>query len=114
MQSTSGKPRGRPPRNAGAGNVVNIQKPFISALKPKEMPKPVDTKGKKTPKQGRGKTAVVEPLSDDEVLLVEPRQKSTRKAKEKTAQKQRSFAPTMRKRQYYYCSTCVDLSVLLV
>jgi len=101
-----GKPRGRPPKNAG--NVVNTQKPIISTPKPKEMPKPVDTKTKKTLKQGRGKMTAVESYTDDEVMLMEPmsgRQKSTRKAKEKTAQKQRSFTHTMRKRQYHYFST---------
>jgi len=51
--------------------------------------------------------AEVEPMTDDDedVMLVESmatRQKSSRKAKEKTVQKQRSYPQPMRKRQYNY------------
>jgi len=94
--------RGRPPKNAGT---VPVQKPIISTPKPKETPtKPGDMKTRKMPKQARGKMAEVEPMTDDDddVMLVEPvaaRQKSTRKAKEKTVQKQRSQPHTMRKRK---------------
>ena len=96
------KPRGRPPKNAG-----NVQKPTAPTARPEDKLKPGDTKTKKISKQARGKVAEVEPVTDDDdddVMLVEPvaaRQKSTRKAKEKTVQKQRSLPQTMRKRQYH-------------
>jgi len=96
--------RGRPPKNAA--NISQVQKPTAPPAKLKEIPKAGDTKTRKMPKQARGKLAEVEPVTDDDdddVMLVEPvaaRQKSLRKAKEKTAQKQRSYPHTMRKRQY--------------
>jgi len=105
----SGKRIGRPPKNTG--NTGSIQKPMTPASKlaskPKETPKPGDMKTRKTPKQARGKMAEVEPMTDDDedVMLVESmatRQKSSRKAKEKTVQKQRSYPQPMRKRQYNY------------
>ena len=91
--------RGRTPKNTG-----NMQTSAIPAAKPEaERQKPGDTKTKKMSKAMRGKMAEVEPMTDedDEVLLVEPvaaRQKSARKAKEKSVQKQRSLPPTTRKR----------------
>ena len=97
--------RGRPPKNTA--NIGHVQKPTGPPSKLKEMPKAGDTKTRKMPKQGRGKQAEVEPVTDedddDDVMLVEPvaaRQKSLRKAKAKTAQKQPSYPHTMRKRQY--------------
>ena len=91
--------RGRTPKNTG-----NVQKPTAPTAKPEaEKQKHGDTKTKKSSKVTRGKMLEVEPVTDDddEVLLVEPvavRQKSTRKAKEKGVQKQRSFPQTTRKR----------------
>jgi len=101
------KKRGRPSKNLiPTGSIV---KPGIPTLKPKEIAKAGDSKGKKTPKQGRGKLAEVEPMTDedDDVLLVEPvaaRQKSNRKAKEKSAQKQRPAPQSARKRQCVFHS----------
>ena len=105
-KNAANKHRGRPPKSIG--NVLNTQKPVVST--PKPVPKLVDAKGKK----GKGKMAAAEPLSDDdeEVMLVEPRQKSTRKAKEKTAQKQQSFPHTTRKRQYH-CFTAISANTIV-
>ena len=111
----TGKPRGRPPRSAG-----NVQKPAVPIQKPEEKPKSGDIKGRKMSKQARGKVAEVEPVTDDDdddVMLVEPaagRQKSTRKAKEKTVQKQRSAPPTMRKRQYHYYTLTFNFDLLVL
>lgn len=93
--------RGRPPKYTT--NVGIVQKPAVPISKSKEMPKPGDMKMRKMPKQARGKLAEVEPMTDedDDIMLVEPmatRQKSLRKAKEKTAQKQRPLPPAARKR----------------
>jgi len=94
----TGKPRGRPPRNLG-----NVQKPIAAAVtKPEDWQKPGVMK-MKTSKQARGKmSAEVEPMTDDEdVMLVEPvaaRQKSTRKAK--TVKKPRSYTQATRKSWY--------------
>ena len=100
-KNTSKRPPGRPAKSPG--NLGAMSKTTVSTPKPKEPPKQVDTKAKKVPKHGKGKLAGVEPATDKDysVLMMEPvvaRQKTTRKAKEKTVQKQRSLPQTIRKR----------------
>jgi len=100
-KNTGKRPPGRPAKSPG--NLGAMPKTTVSTPKPKEPPKQVDTKAKKVPKHGKGKMAGVEPATDKDysVVMMEPvvaRQKTTRKAKEKTVQKQRSLPQTIRKR----------------